>query len=54
MRKLTAKLLMTAYKSKIIHFKIDEDPLQSQIYFLNFVDSLKIIFPSIKKLLKYS
>ena len=26
--RLTAKLLTTAYKSKIIRFKIDEDPLQ--------------------------
>ena len=30
---LTAKLLMTAYKSKIIRFKMDEDPLQRRIYF---------------------
>ena len=42
--RLTAKFLTTAYKSKIIRFKIDEDPLQRRIYFLAFVESLKIIF----------
>ena len=31
---LTAKLLTTAYKSKIVKFKLDEDPLQRRIYFL--------------------
>ena len=30
---LTANLLTTAYKSKIIRFKLDLDPLQRQIYF---------------------
>ena len=34
--KLTAKLLMTAYKSKIVIFKLDEDPLQRRICFLTF------------------
>ena len=43
---LTAKLLMTAYKSKIIRFKMDEDPLQCRIHFLTFIDSLYIIFHS--------
>ena len=33
-----------AYKSKIFRFKIDEDPLQRQIYFLRFVESLEMIF----------
>ena len=51
---LTAKFLTTAYKSKIIRFKLDEDPLQRRIYFLTFVESLEMIFPSIKKLVKYS
>ena len=41
---LTAKLLMTAYKSKTIRFKMDEDPLQRRIYFLTFIDSLDMIF----------
>ena len=35
---------MTAYKSKIIRFKMDEDPLQRWIYFLTFIDSLDMIF----------
>ena len=42
--RLTEKLLTTAYKSKIIRFKMDEDPLQRRIYFLTFVESLEIIF----------
>ena len=41
---LTAKLLTTAFKSKIIRFKLDEDPLQRQIYFLTFSDSFDMIF----------
>ena len=41
---LTAKLLTTAYNSKIIRFKMDEYPLQCWIYFLTFIDSLDIIF----------
>ena len=41
---LTAKLLLRAYKSNIIRFKIDEDPLQRRIYSLNFVESLDMIF----------
>ena len=32
--KLTAKLLTTAYKSKFLKFKLDEDPLHRRIYFL--------------------
>ena len=41
---LTAKLLMTAFKSKVIRFKLDEDPLQRRIYFLTFIDSLNMVF----------
>ena len=41
---LTAKLLTTAFKSKIIRFKLDEDPLQRRIYFLTFIDSLNMVF----------
>ena len=41
---LTEKLLTTAYKSKIIRFKMDEDLLQRRIYFLTFIDSLDMIF----------
>ena len=38
------KLLKTAFKSKIIRSKMDEDPLQRRIYFLTFVESLEMIF----------
>ena len=41
---LTAKLLTTMYKSKIIRFLMNEDPLQRRIYFLTFVESLEMIF----------
>ena len=41
---LTKNLLTTAYKSNIIRFKMDEDPLQRRIYFLTFIDSLDMIF----------
>ena len=41
---LTGKLMMTAYKMKIIRFKMDEDPIQRRIYFLTFIDSLDMIF----------
>ena len=42
---LTEKLLTTPFKLKIIRFKLDEDPLQRRIYFLTFIESLKMIFP---------
>ena len=51
--RLTAKLLTTVYKLKIIRFKMDEEPLQRCIYFLKFIESLVMIFPSIKKLVNY-
>ena len=41
---LTAKLMTAVYKSKVIRFKMDEDPLQRRIYFLTFIDSLDMIF----------
>ena len=41
---LTEKLMTTAYKSKIIRFKMDEDPIQLWIYFLTFIESLEMIF----------
>ena len=50
---LTEKLLTTTYTSKIIRFKMDEDPLQRQIYFLTFIDSLDMIFHSTEKLMKF-
>ena len=46
--KLTENLLITAYKSNIIKFKLDEDPLRSRIYFLTFVESLEMIFSQYK------
>ena len=47
--KLTEKLLMTAYKLKIIKFKFDEDPLQHRIYFLTLIESLEMIFSKYKE-----
>ena len=47
--RLTENLPTTAYKSKITRFKLDEDPLQSWIYFLTFVESLEIIFSQYKE-----
>ena len=47
--RLTTKFLTTAYKSKIIKFKLDEDPLQSRIYFLTFVESPEMIFSQYKE-----
>ena len=41
---LTAKFLTTAYKPKIIRFKMDKDPLQRRIFFLTFFESLEMIF----------
>ena len=41
---LTENFLTTEFKSKIIRFKMDEDPLQRRIYFLTFIDSLDMIF----------
>ena len=41
---LPTKFPTTAYKSKIIRFKLDEYPLQRRIYFLTFIDFLDMIF----------
>ena len=49
---LTENFLTTAYKLKIIRFKMDEDPLQRRIYFLSLIDSLDMIFHSTEKLVK--
>ena len=46
--KLMTKMLMTAYKSNIIKFKLIEDLLQHHIYFLTFIKSLEIIFSQYK------
>ena len=45
----TEKLQMTAYKSKIIRFKMDKDPLQRPINFLKFIDLLDMIFSQYKE-----
>ena len=50
MRTFNGKVDETAYKSKIIEFKLDEDPLQRQIYFLTFVESLEMIFSQYKQI----
>ena len=34
--------------------QMDEDPLQRWMHFLTFIESLEMIFSSIKKLVKYS
>ena len=44
MRNLTENFLTKAYKSNIIRFKMDEDPLQRRIYFHIFVESFEMIF----------
>ena len=44
-----AKFLTTAYKSKIIRFKMDEDPLQLRIYFFSFVESIEMISSQYKE-----
>ena len=46
---LTEKSLTTAFKSKIIRFKMDENPLQLRIYFLTFVESLEVIYSQYKE-----
>ena len=40
--KLIAKLLTAAYKSKVVRFKLDKDPLNFRVYFLSLLNSLKI------------
>ena len=47
--RLMEMLLTTAYKSKIIKFKLDEDLLQFRIYVLTFVESLEVISPQYKQ-----
>ena len=47
--RLREKLLTTAYKLKIIKFKLNQDPLQRRIYFLTFVERLEMIFYQYKE-----
>ena len=46
---LIAKLLTTGYKSKVLQFKLDEDPLHRRIYFLVFIASLQMVFSHYKE-----
>ena len=48
--KLTANLLMTVYKSKVLKFKLDEGPLHCRIFFLTLIESLEMIFNNTRKL----
>ena len=43
MRMFNGKVADDRYRSNIIRFKMDEDPLQRRIYFLKFVESLEMI-----------
>ena len=54
MRNFNGKLLTTAFKSKMIQIKLDDDPLQRRIYFLTFIDSLNMVFSQYRELMKYS
>ena len=47
--KLTSKLPTTAYKSKVITFKLDEYPLQCRTDLIAFIESLEIIFYQYKE-----
>ena len=40
---LKAKVLTATYKSKVVNFKLYKDPLQHQVYFLSFINSLKCV-----------
>ena len=44
-----AKFLMTLYKSKVLKSKLNEDPLQRRIYFINLMESLEMIFSQYKE-----
>ena len=44
MRNFNSKFSDDSIKTKIIRFKLDEDPLQRRIYFLTFIDSLNMFF----------
>ena len=41
--KLTVKKITSAYKSKVIKFKLEKDLIQILVYFLSLMNSLKII-----------
>ena len=43
MREIIEKLLTTVYKSKVLRFKLDEDPLQRRIYFLSIIMLMNLV-----------
>ena len=45
---ITAKRLKAALNSKVTKFKLDEDPLQHRVYFLNFINSIKNCYHKFK------
>ena len=48
--KLTAKLLTAAYKSKVVKLKLYEDPVKRRVYFLSFMNSLKIVLSNVSEI----
>ena len=40
---ITAKIISAVYKSKLIMFKLDKDTPKIRVYFLSFMNSLKIL-----------
>ena len=49
--KLTTKLLKAFHNYKVMRFKLDEDPLQQRVYFLNLIKSLKMVLSQFKQTL---
>ena len=43
---IISKIPTAAYKSKVIKLKLNEDPLHRRVYFLSFMNSLKIVLSS--------
>ena len=51
--KLTKTFLTITHKSKTLKFKLNEDPLQRQIYFLPLYNYWRLYFHSKRKLVEY-
>ena len=47
--KITENFLTKVYKSKVVTFKLDEDPLHRRICFLTFMESPDMIFSQYKE-----
>ena len=45
---ITTKLLKYVYNSKVTEFKTDEDPIQQRVYFLYFINELKLVLSQFK------